>query len=342
MIRTSAAKAKSGEEPFFLYLAYTAPHWPLHAPPEEIAKYEDTYKDGWQPTRKRRYQRAIEQGIFSPETSKLSEPIKGPSWDNEKHREWEAHAIAVHAAMVTRMDAGIGRVMEELRTQGLDDNTLIFFLSDNGASPERISRPGFDRPSHLRDGQKITYWTPEDPGPLPGPEDTYAGIGRRWANVVNAPFRFWKATTYEGGICTPLIAYWPGTIQPGLTDEVGHVIDLSATCYDFAGAAYPARREGHEITPLEGLSLRPVLEGSDHHGHDFLAWEHENNRALRRGSWKLVGPRNAQWELYDLATDRTETDNVAAQHPEIVEQLAKSYDNWAERVNAVHRNAAKN
>ncbi len=341
MIRASAEKSKSGEEPFFLYLAYTAPHWPLQAPAEEVVKYADTYKEGWQPMRRRRYEAAIEQGIFSPETSKLSEPTQGPAWEKEAHREWEARAMAVHAAMVTRMDTGIGRVMEVLRSQGLADNTLVFFLSDNGASPERISRPGFDRPSHIRDGREIPYWTPEDPGPLPGPQDTFAGIGRRWANVINSPFRFWKATTYEGGICTPLIAYWPGTVEPGLTNDVGHVIDLSATCYDLAGAAYPSKREGHEVTPLEGLSLRPVLEGKERTGHDVLCWEHEGSRAVRKENWKLVGPRNAEWELYDLATDRTETQNVAAQHQEVVEQLAAAYEAWAARANVVRRNAGK-
>jgi arylsulfatase len=335
MIRSSAKNANSGEQPFFLYLAYTAPHWPLQAPAEDIAKYVERYKDGWRPTRQKRFERAVEQGIFSKETAKLSDPIEGPPWEQEAHREWEARAMAVHAAMVSRMDTGIGRVIDELRSQGLDENTLVFFLSDNGASPERVTRPGFDRPSHLRNGRGISYWSPKEPGPLPGPEDTYAGIGRRWANVVNAPFRFWKATTYEGGICAPMIAYWPGTIQAGLTDDVGHVIDLSATCYDLAGAAYPSTRNGNAVTPLEGQSLRPVLEGGHRSGHDSLFWEHENNRAVRNGNWKLVGPKNRDWELYNLAVDRTETENVADRNSEIVSRLAKSYEEWALRANVV-------
>nr|MDQ3330019.1 sulfatase-like hydrolase/transferase [Planctomycetota bacterium] len=340
MIRESAPKAKSGEQSFFLYLAYTAPHWPLQARDEDIAKYADTYQDGWQPVRERRFERAVEQGIFSEETAKLTEATEGPSWKNAAHREWEARAMAVHAAMVTRMDEGIGRVMQELRSQGVDDNTLVLFLSDNGASPERISRPGFDRPSHIRDGREITYWTPEEPGPLPGPQDTFAGVGRRWANAVNAPFRFWKATTYEGGICTPLIAYWPGKVPVGLTDDVGHVIDISATCYDLAGAAYPTKRNGHAVTPLEGRSLRSVLEGGDRPGHASLFWEHEKNRAVRNRNWKLVGPKNRKWELYDISADRTETTDVAVQHPDIVERLAASYEAWAERANVTAKKAA--
>lgn len=331
MIQESSAGAKSGEQPFFLYLAYTAPHWPLHAPEDDIKEYETTYRDGWAAVRKRRYERLMASELFSDVEAPLPEAIPGPPWQNEQHREWESRAMAVHAAMVTRMDAGIGRVLRELKTQGLAENTLVLFLSDNGASPERIGRPGFDRPSHIRDGREISYWTPEDPGPLPGPQTTFAGIGRRWANVINAPFRFWKATTYEGGICTPLIAYWPGTVKPGITRETGHVIDIMATCSDLASAAYPATRDGESVTPLEGKSLRPLLEGRDRDPHEFLFWEHENHRAARHGNWKAVGPRNGKWELYDLAADRTETADLASQHPEIVEKLTSAYDAWAKR-----------
>ena len=225
MIGESAAGAKTGERPFFLYLAYTAPHWPLHALEEDIARYETTYRDGWNATRQRRYERLLEQGLLTKETAALSPAAPGRPWSEGPHAEWEARAMAVHAAMVTRMDAGIGRVLEKLVAEDLAANTLVLFLSDNGASPERIARPGFDRPSHTRDGREIVYPQPDNPGPPPGPETTFAGIGRRWANVANTPFRMAKATAYEGGICTPCIARWPATIHPGVTHEVGHVID---------------------------------------------------------------------------------------------------------------------
>jgi arylsulfatase A-like enzyme len=331
MIRESAAAAKSGDQAFFLYLAYTAPHWPLHAHEEDIAAYEKAYVGGWEPTRRRRYERMAELGLIDREAAKLSAAADGPPWRGEPHRDWEARAMAVHAAMVTRMDAGIGRVVEELRSQNLAENTLVLFLSDNGASPERIGRSGFDRPSHTRDGREIVYPQPNDPGPMPGPETTFAGIGRRWANAANTPFRGAKATTYEGGICTPLIAHWPATVRPAITHEAGHVIDLMATCCDLTGAAYPATRNGVAVTSLEGSSLRAVFNGgaSDER---LLCWEHQENRAARKGRWKIVGPKGKPWELYDLAADRTETTDLAAEHPGLVKKLAAAYDQWATRV----------
>ncbi len=332
MIGASAPAAKSGTTPFFLYLAYTAPHWPLHAPEEEIAMYAGVYACGWPAVRQARYERMTQLGLFDPATAPLPAPAPGPPWADERHAAWESRALATHAAMVTRMDAGIGRVIAELERQGIAGETLVLFLSDNGASPERIGSAGFDRPSHTRDGREIVYPQPNDPGPPTGPETTFAGIGRRWANAVNAPFRFWKATTYEGGICTPCIAYRPGTVPNGLTRETAHVIDVMATCVDLAGATYPAERDGNKITPLEGESLRPILEGRSRPGHDFLFWEHERNRAVRKGRWKLVAPRNGKWELYDLAADRTETADVAGTRPEVVGELSAAYDRWAARV----------
>ena len=340
MIRESASAAKTGEQPFFLYLAYTAPHWPLHAPEEEIKKYEDTYTAGWNSIRRARYERLIESGLFNKKSAPLPAPVEGPSWDEEQYKQWEARAMAVHAAMVTRMDSGIGHVLEELKHQGLRENTLVLFLSDNGASPERIGKPGFDRPSHLRDGTPVVYARrPDDSTPLPGPENTSFGIGPRWANVANAPFRYWKATTYEGGICTPCIACWPGEIEPGVTDRVGHVIDIMATCCDLAGIDYPKRRDGHAVQPLEGISLRPILKGKEREGHEHLFWEHQGLRAVRSGPWKLVGPRDGEWELYNLDTDRTETDNIADEHPKRVRRLADAYQDWAERVHVFPKHA---
>lgn len=337
MVRDAAPAAQAGDRPFFLYLAYMAPHWPLHAPEEDVAKYAETYRDGWQAVRQRRYERLIELGLFTRETASLPEPIEGVEWDREPHRDWEARAMAVHAAMVARMDAGIGRLTAELESQGVAENTLVLFLSDNGASPERIGRPGFDRPSHTRDGREIAYPQRDDPGPPPGPETTFAGIGPRWANVANAPFRLWKATTYEGGICTPLIARWPTTLKPGVTHEAGHVIDLMATCCDLAGAAYPTTRDGVPVTPLEGKSLRPVFEGRGRGGHEHIFWEHQDGRAVRRGSLKAVSRDLGPWELYDLAGDRTEANDLATSRPDVVRELSAAYDAWAARVGVVPR-----
>jgi arylsulfatase len=335
MVREAAPTAKSGGRPFFLYLAYTAPHWPLHALEEDVAKYAETYRNSWQAVRQRRYERLIELGLFSREAASLSDPVEGIEWNREPHRDWEARAMAVHAAMVARMDAGIGQLTAELESQGIAEDTLVLFLSDNGASPERIGRPGFDRPSHTRDGREIVYPQRDDPGPLPGPETTFAGIGPRWANVANVPFRFWKATTYEGGICTPLIARWPATIKPGVTHAAGHVIDVMATCCDLCGAAYPTMRGGVPVTPLEGKSLRPIFEGQSRTGHELLFWEHQDNRAVRKGSLKAVSRNLGAWELYDLAADRTETNDLARARPEVVGELSTAYQGWAARVGVV-------
>ncbi len=203
-----------GNAPFFLYVAHTAPHWPLQAPPEDIARYENTYTAGWDAIRQARYEKMIAQGVIDPKTTSLS-PRVNPAltWEKNPHQAWDARAMAVHAAMVDRMDQGIGRIIEALRASGELDNTLIVFLSDNGASPENCMRygPGFDRPGQTRDGRKIHY--PVDKGVLPGPQTTFASIGERWANVVNTPYQYAKAQSYEGGVRTPMIAFWPKGIS---------------------------------------------------------------------------------------------------------------------------------
>ncbi|MGH7201980.1 MAG: arylsulfatase, partial [Planctomycetaceae bacterium] len=250
----SIEEFSTGEQPFFLYAAYTAPHWPLHARPEEIAKYEDAYTAGWDAVREARFKRIIEMGLIDADHAELSPRNGKLRWEDEPNQAWEARAMAVHAAMIDRVDQGVGRIIETLKERKLFDDTLILVLSDNGASPERIGVPGFDRNSETRDGRDVQYFGPNRPKDvLPGPQTTYAGIGPRWANVSNTPFRFWKKETYEGGICTPLVAHWPrGIAAPGaITHQPGHVIDIMATCVDLAGASYPAEREGLKIQPLE-------------------------------------------------------------------------------------------
>ncbi|MBX6312150.1 MAG: arylsulfatase [Isosphaeraceae bacterium] len=331
-------------QPLFLYVAFTAPHWPLHARPEDIAKYAETYNVGWDAIREGRYRRLVEQGVIHPDRAVLSPHIpRETSWDDNPTKAWDARAMAVHAAMVDRMDQGLGRIVECLRRKGMLDDTLILFLSDNGASPEVPETPGFDRPSHTRDGREVRYVPKakdKDRDTLPGPETTYAAIGPMWANASNTPFRFWKAQVYEGGIGTPLVAHWPKGLktEPGsITHQAGHVIDIMATCLDLAGAEYPKTYHGREITPLEGKSLRPIFEGQKRKGHEAIYWEHFGARAVRRGDWKLVARAGRDWELYDLASDRTETRDLAAQHPELVRELSALYERWAERTHVVPR-----
>jgi len=242
--------------------------------------------------------------------------------------------------MVDRLDQGVGRIIAKLEQMNQLDNTLILFLSDNGASPERpeTAKPGFDRPSHLRDGTEIIYT--RDKKVMPGPENTYAGIGPMWANASNTPFRYWKKEQFEGGITTPLIVHWPAGImaEPGsVTHQAGHVIDIMATAMEVAGGEYPARYRGRKITPLEGKSLAPVFRGEECEGHEALSWEHFGARAVRQGRWKLVALSDGPWELYDLSVDRTETKNLADQAPERVKRLAGLWQSWAERANVLPR-----
>lgn len=336
---------KDDENPFFLYLSYTAPHWPLQALPEDIAKYEDTYKVGWEAIRNARYERMKQLGIFEGQEDYLSSRQFDDRWEDNPTQEWDARAMAVHAAMVDRMDRGIGELLAALERTGELDNTLILFMSDNGCSNEKCEfyAPGEnDRPDMTRDGRQIVY--PKEKEVMPGPETTYAGLGSVWANVNNAPFRFWKAKSYEGGICTPMIAHWPDGIQRKsrgtVTSERGHVMDIMASCIDLAGAGYPTERGGNAIVPMEGLSLVPVFKKGRREGHEYLGFEHFNERAMiSRDGWKIVrqGGPEARWELYDLNTDRTELRNVADVDPERLAEMVAAYDAWEVRAMVVPR-----
>ena len=326
------------DRPFFMYLAYTAPHWPLHALPEDIEKYKDTYKCGWEEIRNARYERQLEMGLFGGQKDFLSERQFKDSWEDNPTAEWDARAMAVHAAMVDRIDQGIGQVIAALEETGELDNTLILFMSDNGCSNEVCQNfsPGEnDRPDMTRDGRQMVY--PKNKEVMPGPETTYASLGARWANVANTPFRFWKAKSYEGGICTPMIAFWPKGIDKksvgGFTEETGHVMDIMATCVDLAGAEYPETYKGHEIIPMEGISLVPVFKTGHREGHEYLGFEHFNERAfLSSDGWKIVKPGNrADWELYNLNEDRSEQHDLASQYPDRLAEMVSAYEAWAKR-----------
>lgn len=327
------------DSPFFMYLAYTAPHWPLHALPEDIEKYKDTYTVGWEQIRQQRYERQQQMELFGQAEDFLSERQFDDRWEENPTAEWDARAMAVHAAMVDRMDQGIGQVIRALEETRQLDNTLILFLSDNGCSSEVCQNysPGEnDRPDRTRDGREMVY--PRQKEVLPGPETTYASLGAKWANVANTPFRYWKAKSYEGGVCTPMIAFWPKGMDRHLkgtiTTEAGHVMDIMATCVELAGATYPERYKGHEIIPMEGLSLVPVLREGHREGHrEGIGFEHFNERAyLSADGWKIVRPgERAPWELYDLNRDRSERHNLAAEYPDKLAELVAAYEAWARR-----------
>jgi arylsulfatase len=326
------------DKPFFLYVAHAAPHWPLHARPEDIKEYEDTYAAGWDKLRKDRFERQVQAGLFERQTTPLP-PVQdgGTNWDDlsEAEKAFQARKMAVHAAMVDRLDRSVGRVLDALEAAGQMDNTLILFLSDNGASPEVPQRPGYDRTGQTRDGRTVKY---EDiPLDELGSEISYTGIGAAWANASNTPFRYWKQESFEGGCHTPLIVHWPAGLKtrPGsICHGVGHVMDIMPTCLELAGASYPEALGGHRLTPLDGKSLVPVFAGKSRVGHEKLFFEHVRGRAVRVGNWKLVAYSNTpkQWELYNLANDRTETRNLADSHPQRVEDMKVEWQAWARRV----------
>lgn len=321
------------DNPFFLYVAETAPHWPLMALPEDIKKYEDTYKVGWEAIREARYKRLIEKGIIDAKTAPLSHRMDPElTWENNPDKEWDARAMAVHAAMVDRLDHGVGRIINALKANGKLDNTIILFLSDNGASPENCMQygPGFDRPGETRDGKTIAYPVKKDV--MPGSETAFTSIGERWANVANTPYRYAKAQSYEGGIHTPMIAFWPAKIKAKgkLSSHMGHVMDFMATFIEVANARYPENFHGHAITPTHGISLLPAFEGKEGQVHDTLYNEHFRARYIRDDEWKLVSlSGDTTWHLYRINEDQTELNDLAAKNPAVVKMLSERWREWA-------------
>lgn len=328
------------DKPFFLYVAHDAPHWPLHALPEDIAKYKDVYKDGWHVLRAKRFARQQQLGLFDGKNTTLP-PVfgNGPDWDalTPAEKEFQSAKMTVHAAMVDHLDQGIGQVLDALKQTGALDNTVIFFLADNGASPEIPRVPGYDRPGFTRDGRKMLYAPDGIPVKDLGSETSYTGIGSWWANAANTPFRYWKKESFEGGAHTPFIAYWPKGLKAkggSTTEQVAHVIDLMPTCLELAGTRYPSTYKDHKLTTLDGLSLVPILKGKERKPHEALYWEHEGGKAIRVGDWKLVAfsKRNSPWELYDLAHDRTEMHDLSKAQPARVQELEEKWSNWFEHV----------
>lgn len=333
------------DQPFFLYTAFTAAHWPMHALPEDIAKYKGKYDAGYESVRQARLIKARQMGLVSADAPVA--PTVG-DWSAVANKEWEARCMEVYAAMIDRMDQNVGHLVETLKSTGQYDNTLIFFLQDNGGCQEGIGRqktaPALNSqtfptiaadairldviPKQTRDGRPVKMGE----GIMPGTEDTYIAYGEAWANVSNTPHREYKHFVHEGGISTPLIAHWPsGIARKGEWErQPGHLIDLMATCVDVAGAKYPAL----PIKPMEGLSLTPAFAGKPLQ-RDALYWEHEGNRAIRQGPWKLVAKENKPWELYNIDDDRAEQHDLAATQPDRVKALADKWQAYAERANVL-------
>ncbi|MDG1325354.1 MAG: arylsulfatase, partial [Opitutales bacterium] len=297
---------KNEDKPFVLYLPYTAPHYPLHAWPEDIAKYRGKYKIGWDKIREQRFKRMNEMEIIGP-NHKLT-PRASKSWDDlsEEQKDAEDLKMAVYAAMIDRVDQNLGHLFAKVKELGEWDNTLIMFLTDNGACPEQPNTT---------------------PNIAPGPVESYRTVSVGWANASNTPYRKFKSTDYEGGIRTPFIAHWPGVIKPGMTNQVGHIIDISATFRDITGAKYPKQIQGKKTKPPVGKSLLPIFKGDERKPHKEIFWRFNRANAVRQGDLKVVRAGKV-WELYDLKADPTETNNLAKERPKKTSELAKMWEDW--------------
>jgi arylsulfatase A-like enzyme len=328
-------------KPFFMYVAFTAPHWPLQAKEEDIAKYRGYYDEGWDVLRERRFQRLCETGLLADAVQECERDPEEPAWQDAEHKAWEARRMEVYAAQIHRMDQGIGDILGTLEQTGQFENTLVLFLSDNGACAEVLPldgsaeafikrRPDLDR-LKPRNGRNLRVGN--EPSIVPGPEETYASYGRAWANLSNTPFRLYKRWTHEGGISTPLIVHWPaGDLDNGsVVRRPSQLTDLLPTILEAAQISYPDNFRGRVIPKSEGHSLLPALRGEKAVDHP-LFWEHTGNAAMRLGRWKLVREYPNPWELYDMNIDRAEKINLALSHPEIVRDLVMRWDAWANRV----------
>jgi arylsulfatase len=323
------------ENPFFMHVAYTAPHWPLHAYEEDIAKYVGKYRHGWDKIRTSRHEELKGLGILDPKWEISPRDSSSKPWGTVKERDWEDLRMAVYAAMIDRMDQGIGKILDKLRELSLDENTVVMFLSDNGGCAEFLAEET-ERPTPLQystptpDGRKIQIGNKKDLNP--GPDDTFMSYDLPWANASNTPFRLFKRWTHEGGISTPFILSWPKRInEPSIVHEPTHIIDIAATIYDAAQAVYPKEYNGNPITALEGASFLEVIDKGSWNRSDSIFWEHEGSRAMRSGEWKLVSEVGEGWELYNMSEDRTELNNLAEKEKDRLLKMQESYKEWMYR-----------
>ncbi|MCX7047505.1 MAG: arylsulfatase [Candidatus Sumerlaeota bacterium] len=314
-------EALAAKQPFFLYLAHNAPNFPLQAPQEEIAKFRGKYKIGWDKLREQRHAKQIELGIMDKAWPMSPRPPEVAAWDSLSAEEKDHfdHIMAIYAAVVAHMDTAVGRFVSALKQRNALDNTLILFLSDNGGNAESGPKGRLE-------------------GKTPGDAQSTVFEGESWATLSNTPLRRYKHFAHEGGISTPLIAHWPSQIKRRgeLESQPGHLVDLMATCADLGGAKYPTEVNGVAIQPMEGCSLAPAFQSKPINRKAPLFWEHEGNRAIRSGKWKLVakGPQG-EWELYDLEKDRTELRDLAAQMPDKVKEMTAMWEEFARRTNAI-------
>jgi arylsulfatase A-like enzyme len=340
----------SPQQPFFLYLAFNAPHWPLHAPPQDVERYRGRFDAGWDALREQRFRRLGELGLWPTGAALPPRDSRVPAWSDTPNQEWQARRMEVYAAMVSAMDRAAGRVVAALEASSTLDDTLIVFLSDNGACGEEFRglyalAPLFlEVPRRTAGGLEVRFG--DRPDVVPGPPDTFASYGRGWAHLSTTPLRRYKHWTHEGGIAVPFFVHWPARLRDrtgSIVHAPAHVVDLAPTLLEVASAeppaadvsdqsAHPADSGGSAgAPPLRGRSLLPILRGEPAEPRT-LFWEHEGNRAIASGDWKLVSRWPLGWELYDLGVDRSETADLASSEPERADELARSWAQWAAAV----------
>lgn len=351
------------DKPFFFYVAYTAAHWPLHAPEPVIQKYSGKYDKGWDAVRTERFERLKKLGIINGNCVLSDRTASVPAWENEPMKAWQVRQMEVYAAMIDAMDTGVGRIIDALEKKGELENTIIVYLHDNGGCAEpqgsdvrevplteeqKVIKPWSvdsvflgKRPVYSRDGRFVRSGR----GVMAGGPDTWMAYCEEWANVSNTPFRLYKHYTHEGGIATPLIVHWPEGIKVKgeLRTQNSHLIDIMATLLDITKATYPGVYNGNTIQSYEGVSLVPAFSNQPLK-RDLIFWEHEGNRAIRVANWKLVSKTQKTkkftmsdenlWELYDMENDPSETNNLVSKYPEKVKQLAALWEKEALRTKA--------
>lgn len=306
-------EASARQNPFFLYLAYTAPHWPLHALPEDIEKYRGQYMKGWDQLRAERHERQRGSGLVDRRW-RLSPRDSGvPAWSelsSQQRQEWDLR-MAVYAAQVDRMDRGIGRVLDASEKAGRLEDTIVWFVADNGGCAEENIG-----------GEKAAR------NPVPGGADSFTSYRRPWANASNTPFRYWKQLTHEGGISSPSIVRWGSRLKGNTFNRTaGHVMDILPTLADAAGVRPPSS--------VEGRSLLKAFTGGSAPARHITGWEHQGHRALRHDEWKIVSRFGSPWELYRMDEDRTELNDLASKDAARVQSMDKLYREWADRCGVV-------
>ena len=324
----------ASDQPFFQYVAFTAAHWPIHAPEKTIQKYIARYQDGWEKLRNDRYSRMLEMGIIDQKHWPL--PQMEPNvakWDTVNHKEWHIRNMAVYAAMVDHMDQAMGHIIDALKRTNQLDNTLIVYMHDNGACSEHVKDNAHGTANNVlawaeENGKTIAVGDVYDVsmgGPL-----TYGTVGHNWANAQNTPLRRYKANVHEGGACTPCIMHWPAGMKykGEITQERGHVVDLMSTCIELAGAKYPSEFNGKPILKHESLSLVPVIKGGVQPHSQCYYFDHNKTQAVIQGDWKIVRERDNPWQLHNLTENRTETIDLSAEYPDRLQEMITLFEEW--------------